>query len=145
MQKEAEMGSRVLQTSLSSCLRHQCQQWVGKEGGKSFSSDFQFCLNSLVPCRYFVVVSQLCIYNYTVSLSNINEPVRASFLNYGSRCLPCLILFNSHHGYCKQGILPYAINIRSALIKKIQSWEWKHLFNLTSLEVNTFRLGPKLL
>lgn len=102
---------------------------VGKEGGKSFSSDSQFCLNPLVLHRYFVVVSQLCIYNYTVSLSNINEPVRESFLNYGSQCVPCLILFNSHHGYCKQGILPYAINTGSTLIKKMQGWEWKHLFH----------------
>lgn len=51
---------------------------VEKEGRKSFSSDSQFCLNPLVLHRYFVVVSQLCIYNYTVSLSNINKPVRES-------------------------------------------------------------------
>lgn len=104
-------------------LRHQCQQ-RGRKAAKAFLLTL-FCLNSPVPRRYFVVVLQLRIYNYTVSLRNINEPARVSFLNYGSQCLPCLILFNSH--------------------KKMRGWEWKHLFNLTSLGVNTFRLGPKLL
>lgn len=116
---------------------------AGKEGGKSFSSDSKIGLNSLVPHGCFVAVLQLCIYSYAVNLTDINEPVRASFLNYGSQFLLCLILF--HHGYCKQGISPYAINVQSALIKKIQGWEQEHLFSLTSLEVNTLRLGPKLL
>lgn len=51
---------------------------VEKESGKSCSSDSQFCLNSLVPNRYLVVVS-LFIYSYTVRLSDINEPVRVKF------------------------------------------------------------------
>lgn len=39
------------------------------------------------------------------------------FLHYGNQCLPCLILLNSHHEYCKQDILPYAINIKKCRIE----------------------------
>lgn len=78
MQKEVEMSSKVLQMSLSCCFGTSVPV-VGKEGGKSFSSISEFCLNSLVLLRCCATVPQPCIYNYTMSLSNTNEPIREKF------------------------------------------------------------------
>lgn len=126
MQKEAEMGSKVLQMALSCCLGQQHQQ-RGRKVEKGFSSDVQFRLNSLVLHKCIVVL-QLCIYSYTVSFSNVTEPARDSCLNYRSQCLPYLVLFSSHH-----------------LCNKYKGKVWfrmEALVHLTSLEVNMFRLGP---
>lgn len=52
---------------------------VGEESGKSFPSDSELCLNSLVSHRCCAIVPQPCIYNYTVSLSDSNGPIREKF------------------------------------------------------------------
>lgn len=147
MQKEVEMSSKVLQMSLSCCLGHQCQQWR-KKVEKVVLPTLNFVW--ILLCQIGILLLYRCLFTVTLWdwVISMNQWEWSS-LNYGSQCLPCLTLLNSHRGYCRQGILLCAIYTRSALIKnnnkKKKGGQYKHLFNLTLLEVNTLRLGPKLL